>query len=497
MEAAIAKSKEPSAEIRTDRNVAIWLFSILFLVYQFNVGFLPGDDAAANIFLPMTIIKNHRLSFAPETHPFMFSWRKNGVQNADTTIYSTVGWRSEVKNWPESIGYRLSEFQLIEERYFIVRSARENSYVNTFGIGTGLFALPVFALLHLAVGLESQSTHFFWYVGKVVASSAVAGSAVLIFLIAARFCARGAGLLLAFAYGLGTCVWSISSQSLWQHGPVELFLALGAYFYLKPKLAWKDWVFVGFAWALASLCRPTIVTVVLVMGSWLAVTNRGSFVPFCLGAAPIGGLMAIYNWYYFDNPVSFGQTERGVSIALEKTGSTDVWQTPLLDGLAGLLVSPSRGLFIYSPFLILAVFGMCRIWKEPSLSRFRPLTLSVVALVVIASKWFDWWGGWAYGYRPIVDAAPLLVLFMISVLPWALNGFLRRTIFGSLLIWSIAVQFIGAFSYDLSSWNNRGGMNIDRPAFRYRLWSLQDNQIWYYCIYFCESSEKKFQRISN
>jgi hypothetical protein len=31
----------------------------------------------------------------------------------------------------------------------------------------------------------------------------------------------------------------------------------------------------------------------------------------------------------------------------------------------------------------------------------------------VQSKWFDWWGGWTYGYRPWLEAVPVLVLCMI------------------------------------------------------------------------------------
>jgi hypothetical protein len=491
------QQEEPGAGIRAERKLGFLIFAGLFLIYQSNLAFLPGDDATGNIFLPIAILKQHRISFSLDSNPFMFSWRKIGTQNADAQILSTEGWRRQVKDWPESMGYKLNELQVVEERYFIIRSTRENSYVNTFGIGAGLFALPFFALLDLTIGLEHQSVHFLWYAGKMVASLAVAGSAVMVFLIAARFCERRDALLLALAYGVGTCVWSISSQSLWQHGPVEFFLAMGAYFYFKPRPVRLDWFFVGLSWALASLCRPTVIVVVLIMGLWLVATDSRSFLPFALGAIPIGGLIGLYNWYFFSSALTFGQTERGISIALEKTGSAAVWQTPLLEGLAGLLISPSRGLFVYSPFLMFAAFGVCTIWKDIAFARFRPVTLSAGVLVVIAAKWFDWWGGWCYGYRPIVDLAPFLVLFLIPVMPYILNVLWRRALFAVFLVCSISVQFVGAFSYDLISWNDRNGMNIDRPEFRSRLWSLEDNQIWYYSTHFLQSSENKLRRNSD
>ena len=73
-----------------------------------------------------------------------------------------------------------------------------------------------------------------------------------------------------------------------------------------------------------------------------------------LGASVPGAALATYNTYFLGSPFRFGQSEAGHALALEKTGLPGVWQTPLWDGAAGLLLSPSRGLFFFSPFLLLA-----------------------------------------------------------------------------------------------------------------------------------------------
>ena len=42
-------------------------------------------------------------------------------------------------------------------------------------------------------------------------------------------------------------------------------------------------------------------------------------------------------------------------------------------------------------------------------------TLQLETVILMAGKWFDWWGGLTRGYRPIVDAAPFLALLMIPI----------------------------------------------------------------------------------
>ncbi|MDA1278062.1 MAG: hypothetical protein O2960_29045 [Verrucomicrobia bacterium] len=67
----------------------------------------------------------------------------------------------------------------------------------------------------------------------------------------------------------------------------------------------------------------------------------------------------------------------------------------------------------------------------------------------------------------------------------------RKGLFSVFLGWSIVVQFVGAFAYDLISWHKVEGMNIDRPEYRHRLWSWKDCEIAYYMAHFSESRARR------
>jgi hypothetical protein len=56
----------------------------------------------------------------------------------------------------------------------------------------------------------------------------------------------------------------------------------------------------------------------------------------------------------------------------------------------------------------------------------------------------------------------------------------RLAIAATLLLWSIAVQALGAFTYDTDGWNARDGRDVDNPRWRSRLWSVTDSEILYY-----------------
>jgi hypothetical protein len=136
-------------------------------------------------------------------------------------------------------------------------------------------------------------------------------------------------------------------------------------------------------------------------------------------------------------------------------------------------------------------------------------------MLVLSAKWFDWWGGWCYGYRPIVDAATLLAFLAIPVVPWIRARWSRWLLCAGLGCWSLGVQVLGVTCYDVRGWNGRwawdvvepgsdrrvtyddqrlaerkvreeGGQiepreqSVDSPAYRHRLWSVIDNPILYY-----------------
>ena len=171
---------------------------------------------------------------------------------------------------------------------------------------------------------------------------------------------------------------------------------------------------------------------------------------YVLGGLPIAAALAGYQAYYHGSPLSVGRFAVDRQIAVQKTGSADLWGTPLWEGMAGLLISPSRGLLVFSPFLLFALLGLIYAWKDERFESLRPLTVAFVALVIVASKWFDWWGGWCFGYRPLVDTMPLLAIMLVPAIDRVASRKIYGSVFALLLAWSIAVQFVGAFAFDVA-----------------------------------------------
>src|SRR5262249_43358736 len=80
-----------------------------------------------------------------------------------------------------------------------------------------------------------------------------------------------------------------------------------------------------------------------------------------------------------------------------------------LSGMAGLLVSPARGLLIFSPFLVFIPVGLIQRLRAPN-SRGLAVALSfaVAAQFIIYSQ-ADWRAGVSWGPRWLTDLLPILV----------------------------------------------------------------------------------------
>jgi hypothetical protein len=514
---------------RTARSEIVWalaVFLILILAYNLNGDFLPGNDAKPNVYLALSVLEDGDLAFTPSEMPFMFAWHVSRG-NGSATIYPG-SWEDRVD------GVKLSELRddgrlsVAGEKYYIVPSRQEGRYVSMYGPGAGLTALPGFALARMIFGPLGDRPAVLWYTAKVIASILVAGSAAFLFLTLRAYTSLGGAALLSLAYGLGTGAWSTSSQTLWQHGPDVFFLSVGTYLFVRSRPGSAQAFACGLAYACAALCRPDSVLVVAAVGVYVLLAARPLALPYALGSSGPLVFLAAFNLRHFGSPLRFGQTVRALAEATAITGTPGAWSTPLHEGLGGLLVSPSRGLFVFSPYLALAAWGIVLIWRRPSLVRLRPLTVATVASLVLSSKWYYWWGGWSYGYRLIVDLTLLLTLFVAPTLATILRARWLLAGFATLVAWSVAVQFVGAFAYDLMDWNARpaeyavqvpgrpkpeivsdrataerlvqdlGGrivgvtrQDVNALEHRHRLWSVEDNQIAHYVRNFAATRRNK------
>lgn len=89
--------------------------------------------------------------------------------------------------------------------------------------------------------------------------------------------------------------------------------------------------------------------------------------------------------------------------------------SPILNGLAGLLFSPSTSLFVYSPVALAGLVGLTAMFRRDRLGAILLLAVFATLLLFYASLG-NWIGGRSYGSRYLLVVLPLLVVAWASVL---------------------------------------------------------------------------------
>ena len=108
-------------------------------------------------------------------------------------------------------------------------------------------------------------------------------------------------------------------------------------------------------------------------------------------------------------------------------------------------------------------------------------------MILVAGKWFDWWGGLTWGYRS-VGYSPI----SRPVVPRRTDRRRRplRVLCGAFGV-PIAMQFVGAYSYSLMGWSDLW-RDYDRPE-QASLWRWDRPQIGYHLANFSSERARKKQ----
>jgi hypothetical protein len=299
-----------------------------------------------------------------------------------------------------------------------------------------------------------------------VGSALLAASAVFIFLIGRKFLPVNRSVWLAALYAAGTSAYSTAGRAIWQHTPSILLLTIIIYMLLgaedRPALA--GWV--GFPVALAFTVRPTDSLFVMIFTAYVAVRHRKYLLWYFLAAAPVAAVFLGYNFSVYHEMFS-PYYHSNLSGFLPRFWPR--WER----GLLGDLFSPSRGLFIYTPVFLFAIWSMlARKWKSP----LAPW-LAILALahwMTVAAYIGNWWGGHCYGPRFFTDVTPVFVLFLIPFFArWENLGRPLRATFLTLALIGVAIHLRGGWSVDVYRWN-AFPLNVDQHP--ERLWDWHDPQ---------------------
>lgn len=314
------------------------------------------------------------------------------------------------------------------------------------GLAMSLAILPLYWLGLVLPGLGMLQT------ASLTNVLITAGSGGLLFLLVRRLGYRTAVAAgVALLYGLATIAW-VYSKYLFSEPLAGLLLLAATYCALAFRQEGRDWRagLVGVLVGLTVLTRANNLFLVPVFATYLwmvawrrplkprdapgsrpipTVTQLLPVLWFLLGLFLPLALLAGYNWLRSGHPL---QTGYDLTIFSPAIG----W------GLYKLLFSPLRGLFAYSPLLLLSLPGLIGLWQRQRAE--AALILGCTGLTVLLFSAWSSGEGLSWGSRFLVPLIPLLCVPLAPVLERATAGsWVSALALAALGGPSLAIQVLG------------------------------------------------------
>jgi hypothetical protein len=322
-----------------------------------------------------------------------------------------------------------------------------------FPVGSSILSIPFVAALRAAGVSTIRADGTYDRTGDkkiqaLLASLLMAGLAAMFFATARLVLSTGWSLVTAVVGALGTQVWSTAALALWSD-TWGIFL-LGAVVWMllaheargRPLHAPILATLVAFMY----IVRPTYALVVIAVGAYLGFRRPASVLPYgAVGLAWLAGFIG-YSWIHFHRALPRYYVNAGLTF--------DRFWTPL----AANLVSPGRGLFVYVPITLFAIWLVVRYRRTLP----HPLLAAVagavaIAHLVVVSGFSPWFAGHSYGPRFMTGIVPWLFLLGILGVRAMLDSGppLRRTLAAGAALGALSIfmQHRGAHVPATWAWN--------------------------------------------
>ncbi len=291
------------------------------------------------------------------------------------------------------------------DSYGNVIHRKNGHFYHAFPLGTALVSVPFVAVAN-AVGIDMVK-HEPPMQMLLVALAALLITAT-IYNTARIFLPKTESLLLASLCWFGSSLASTVGTALWSHNFAFLFSSAAIFLALRSRQTGSvpAALLIGLCLFMAYLCRPTLALLAPFLLLYYFIHDRKSAVLSGISLALL--LLGFIVWSQYE----FSQI------------LPDYYLPKRLDGgdfktaLYGNLLSPARGLLIYSPFLLLPILLTPLLAsRSKSLAKLSLISLAwPIGHLLTVSQFPHWWAGWSFGSRLMVDALPGLFVGLFGCL---------------------------------------------------------------------------------
>lgn len=321
-------------------------------------------------------------------------------------------------------------------------------YYTWYGVGQSALMVPFYVIGKFLGNPE--------FIASLFNPLISAATCVVIFLFCASLdYSNKTSAIVSLIYGLGTIAWP-QSKGPFEH-PLETILTLLSLLLLHLHVKNKSYpklILSAVVLGVAIITRvPTLITFVPVtLYLLLSHIRKKTVIHFFkeslmygMTLVPFGIFFLCYNFMRFGDIL-----ETGYSKIFNQWG-IDAFSTPWLVGLSGLIFSPGKGFFFYSPIAILFILAIRTFYKKNPDLTVAFLTI-IGAFTLFNSKYYVWHGDWAWGPRLLTIVTPYLIIPIGELFESGMTKRVRiKILVTSLLAISILIQ-ISAVTVNLNKY---------------------------------------------
>jgi hypothetical protein len=292
-----------------------------------------------------------------------------------------------------------------------------NGVYSKWGIGHSLLAMPPLAVAYAIRRLTGIRTESVWYTLMFVINGALFLALVAYYL--AHFYPSSAVWATVLIMGLATIWWPYTKLDFSE--PLVLTTAFLGFVLMRFGNPVLGMMVAGFALTI----RTDAVVIVgpMILWYWLANPSIRAAMKVALSLAPSIALFVFANYIRYHS-------------LMDQRVADERFSNPLLVGLYGLLLSSGKSIFLFSPPLLLGVWGWRQFAHRKETVSDAWLFLGIFsAQILFYAKYWAWSADDAWGPRYILPGALFLCIPMVAVLN-------RRAIVIPVVVAGVLVQLL-------------------------------------------------------
>jgi len=305
---------------------------------------------------------------------------------------------------------KLDNYKNLDKNFKYQIYEKNGHYYYYFPLGSPISSIPFVWVATQLLPLDMNNL----YEDAVIQKGITALISILIFFflfkIAKFYFDDKFSVVISFCFWLSTSLSSTLAKGLWSQDFATLYAIISVYLTLSilKNRSYKStlWIILGVTLFMAYLSRPTMSLLVISIVLFLFFNNKRDIaIKVSIVVAILLALFMIFSLKEYNQILPDYYMPK-------RLNSHTFWIA-----IYGNLFSPSRGLFIFSPFLLIFFLNIKTFYNILKRDKTLLIFLFLIVLhLIVISKFPHWWGGFSYGSRLMIDVLiSIYLLFLILI----------------------------------------------------------------------------------